>query len=429
MPDKYNIEIRNDEVQEILGQVPNWIVRWGTSIIVALLILFIAGSWVYKSPSVIYEPVSITTENPPARIIARSDGNIESLFVKDGQEVTPNQVLAVIENPANYNDVWTLKQMLDTISPARSAGSIIGNASLTLGEVQPHFEAFKKTYDTYWHFKDLQYHPQKATAIDVELSKLMNLQKQLKNQNAIIYQDYLLLKKQYQRDSTLFAQGVISEQAFDQSKARLLEKELKYHESLSRISEIDLDIVKLEEQKIDNRNDFEGLRTKYLLGLNESFENLNAEIKIWENKYVLRSPIAGKVSFFEFWSTNQYVNTGSTMMMVIPKDQGSIIGKIQLNQDGAGKVKEGQKVIIKLRNYPYLEYGVIEGMVSTISPAAENDMFSVFVDLPDELQTNYGISLDFSYDMEGNAEIITQDNRLIDKLINPIKSVLQRNRM
>ncbi len=427
MNESENIEIRNEEVQEILGNIPHWIVRWGTSIVVGLLLLLIAGSFIYRSPSVIHETITITTENPPAKVIARSDGQIASLFVTDKQPVASGEPLAVIENPAAYQDIWKLKSMLDSISLQNPTRNLSSSTNLDLGEVQPHYESFKKAYDTYWHFHDLQYHPQKAGAIQNELKKYTILLNQLKEQNAIIHDDLLLLRKQYQRDSTLHADGVISDQAMDQSKAKLLQKQLKYHESLSKISETELDIARLQEAQIDNQNNFEQLKKEHQLRLNETYENLKAEINIWENKYVLISPISGNISFMEYWSTNQSVTSGSTVMMVIPKDQGAIIGKMALNQDGAGKVKPGKKVIIKLRNYPYLEYGVLEGNVSAVSMAAENDMFSAFVNLPEKLTTNYGITLDFTHDMEGNAEIITQDIRLIDKLLNPIKSVLKRN--
>jgi HlyD family secretion protein len=427
MPDNYNIEIRNEEVQEIMGQVPSWIVRWGTSLVVGILLLFIAGSFVYKSPSVVHEPVIITTENPPAKVIARADGKIESLFVEDKQHVMPEKPLALIENPANYEDVMKLKFAVNSIDFEDNYDTPLRFSSLNLGEIQPYYETFKKAYDTYAHFHVLDYHPKKSTALKNELKKLNNLLDQLQKQNTIIYEDLLLLRKQFRRDSTLHAEGVISDQAIDQSKAKLLQKQLKYHESLSRMSEIELDIARLEEVQIDNENEFAELNKTYFLQLKESFENLNAQITIWENTYVLKSPIEGTVSFSEFWSTNQSVNQGSTIMVVIPENEGSVIGKISLGQDGAGKVKEGQKVIIKMKNYPYLEYGVLEGRVSSISMAAENDMFSVFVELPDELITNYGKVLDFSHDMEGNAEIITQSARLVEKLINPVKSILKRN--
>ena len=48
------------------------------------------------------------------------------------------------------------------------------------------------------------------------------------------------------------------------------------------------------------------------------------------------------------------------------------------------------------------------------------------VEFPEILTTNYGKTLTFSQEMTGTAEIITEDLRLIDKFINPIKAVIKK---
>jgi len=48
------------------------------------------------------------------------------------------------------------------------------------------------------------------------------------------------------------------------------------------------------------------------------------------------------------------------------------------------------------------------------------------VDFPEKLLTNYGKELVFSQEMTGSAEIITEDLRLLDKFLNPIKAVIRK---
>jgi HlyD family secretion protein len=38
------IELRSEEIQDILGQVPNWIVRWGTVVVLLTVLVILAGS-------------------------------------------------------------------------------------------------------------------------------------------------------------------------------------------------------------------------------------------------------------------------------------------------------------------------------------------------------------------------------------------------
>jgi HlyD family secretion protein len=50
-------------------------------------------------------------------------------------------------------------------------------------------------------------------------------------------------------------------------------------------------------------------------------------------------------------------------------------------------------------------------------------VYMLEVEFPNKLKTNYGKELTFSQEMTGSAEIITEDLRLLDKFINPIKEV------
>ncbi len=50
----------------------------------------------------------------------------------------------------------------------------------------------------------------------------------------------------------------------------------------------------------------------------------------------------------------------------------------------------------------------------------------VLVDFPDQLKTNYGTRLDFKAEAKGTAEIITNDRRLIERLFDNLKYVMEK---
>jgi HlyD family secretion protein len=93
---------------------------------------------------------------------------------------------------------------------------------------------------------------------------------------------------------------------------------------------------------------------------------------------------------------------------------------------GAGKVKVGQQVNIKFLNYPHIDFGMVMGVIKSISLIASDNNYTVEVDLPDGLKTSYGEELPFSHQMQGYAEIITEDIRLLERIFKPIKSILKR---
>ena len=59
----------------------------------------------------------------------------------------------------------------------------------------------------------------------------------------------------------------------------------------------------------------------------------------------------------------------------------------------SGKVKTGQKVNIRLQNFPENEYGILRGIVTNVSlvPVQTGDAvyYAVEVSLPDNLVTTY----------------------------------------
>ena len=43
------IELRSEEVQEVMGQIPAWIVRWGITILfIVVLVLLVGGGWMLE---------------------------------------------------------------------------------------------------------------------------------------------------------------------------------------------------------------------------------------------------------------------------------------------------------------------------------------------------------------------------------------------
>lgn len=87
-------------------------------------------------------------------------------------------------------------------------------------------------------------------------------------------------------------------------------------------------------------------------------------------------------------------------------------------------MKIGQKVSIKLDSYPYMEFGLVQGIVQAISLMPYEKNYLVDVSLPHGLRTNYGKTLQFSQEMPGTADIITEEMTLFDRIYNPIRSIL-----
>ncbi len=427
-----NIEIRSDEVQDILGMIPSWIVRWGTVVILVTVLVIIAGSWLLRYPDIKRADITVTTEYPPATLFARTDGQIQSLFVEDSQYVEMNTHLAVIENPADYTDVISLKydiEELRTVIPDFELDEFIEHEnSYTLGVIQSTYSEFIKSYQDYRHLLELDYYAQKIRSLDKEIRQYEQYSDRLEGQSRILRQQLDLAQRQYDRDSGLLVQGHMAPAELEQSEALRNEKEFDYEDSRVKLSSTQIEISRLNEEKLDYELRAVEEKQEQQREMMAAFDKLIAEVDIWEQQYLLEAPIDGLISFTRIYAENQNVRNGDKVLTVIPSEKGEIIGKIDLPMEGAGKVKPGQTVNIQFANFPHLEYGMVRGTIRSISQVPDNRQYTVEVELPDPLVTNYGIPIPFTQGMLGRAEIITDDRRLLERIFSPIRSVITEQR-
>jgi hypothetical protein len=156
---------------------------------------------------------------------------------------------------------------------------------------------------------------------------------------------------------------------------------------------------------------------------------MRAAITGWEQDNLLRAPVGGTVSYFRELRDNQYVAAAEPMVAVLPASAG-LVGRVTLNGMGAGKVKAGQRVIIRFESYPHQEYGTVEGRVVRVSQlgfqpdarAPEVTTFQVEVSMPKGLVTSYGRRLEFRQEMRGDVDVVTKDMRLLQRIFNQIRS-------
>jgi multidrug efflux pump subunit AcrA (membrane-fusion protein) len=430
MEDKKNqkIEIRSEEVQDILGQVPSWIVRWGTVVILATVLILLAGSMIIKYPDKKRAEIRVTTENPPADLIARSNGQIEDLFVKDSQSVTINTHLAVIENSADYSSVislqYDIEEIRTIIANMDREQYIPLNNTYSLGDIQSAYAEFINKYNDYFQFLDLDFHARTIESIQEEKRKFEIFNNQLNAQVKILNKDYELAQRQYNRDLKLYNDSVIPDAEIDKSEAHKLAAQLKWEESRSKMSANGIEIQKLDQTILDLKLKAQNEKEQKQTDVREAFEKMIAQIDMWEQNYLLKAPIDGIVSFIGFWSETQNVLAGDKVMTIIPADKGEIIGRIDLPMEGSGKVEIGQTVNIQFINFPHLEYGMVKGIIRTISQVPNDKLYKVEVGLPNGLTTYYNREIPFKQEMMGRAEIITDNRVLIERIFSPIRSVI-----
>ena len=174
-------------------------------------------------------------------------------------------------------------------------------------------------------------------------------------------------------------------------------------------------------------------RAEYERALEQSRQQLLAQIAQWREQYVITSPAEGCVSLQRYWSRNQHVSTGEVIASVVPNGELAVVGRMQVASASFGKVRTGQQVLVKLNGFPYMEFGVLHGTVHSISAVPEQQqtqsgtsiVYTVEVEFPADLRTSYRRELPLIQQMDGSGEIITDDMRLIEQFIRPIVSLFK----
>ncbi|MFH4965882.1 HlyD family efflux transporter periplasmic adaptor subunit [Gaetbulibacter sp. M235] len=425
---KFETQIRSEEVQDILSKVPHWMIRWGNVLFLSLIIMLLVISWFIKYPDVIVSEALITTQIPPQKVFAKTNGKFDVIMVKDNELVNINQPLAIIENTANYNDVFKLASIVDTIPVNNQMFNfpITDLPFLFLGDIETSYALFENNYIQYILNKKLQPFTNENFANKLSIYEINERLQNLESQKQLNQSELQFKKKALERNKELFEKGVISTQEYESKQLEFLQSERNFKNinvSISQLQESKNNALKALRDTDINKIKQEMTLLKKVI---QSFNQLKKSIKEWEAIYVLKSKINGRVTFLNYWNKNQVVNQDALVFSIIPSENSSFIAKLKIPTLNSGKIKVGQLANIKIDNYPEAEFGTLKSKIVKVSIFPDKDgLYLIDASLPKELITSYNKKIEFKQEMSGSAEIITEDLHLIERFFYQIKNVFK----
>lgn len=416
----------SEEAREILGRIPSWIVRWGITVVFIVFVGIIIGCYFIKFPDKISAPISLTTHNPPVELIARSTGLIDSIFVDTQMDVNEGQVVGLIHNTADFETVINIEQRLtddnlNSLSELSNADWLYDKYNL--GELQNSFVIFTSACAEYKHYLTLKSIAKRRRIILNQIEKQKEYYQKQLVQNELTEKDLLFEYKSHARDSILYDREVISITDYEQSYRSLIQKESSKKSLDAALISTELNILQMEQQLVELSIQYDEDINSLEQRINDALQDFKTQLKAWRYQYLLISPIDGSITFTKYWAPNQTIKTGDRFASVVPTQSPTVLGRCVVPTTGFGKVAFGQIVFIKLNGYPYMEYGMLKGNISNISQVPEQGGYIVEISLPNDLVTTYKKQIPLIQEMDGVAEIITKDQRLITRFIEPIRAL------
>ena len=422
-----SFELRSEEVQDILSKVPNWMIRWGTVLIFSIIVLMFVVSWFLKYPDIVSTEVVITTNIPPEKMIAKASGRIQDILISDKSNVKANTPLAVIENASNYEDIFKLKRELEAFQKRDFVNFPFAQfKNAQFGDIESTFASFQKDYLANSLNKNLTPYKVESSAQKSENVQIKERLALLIQQKSINEQELQLQRSDLARYTKLHDKGVVSDQEFESKKMNFLQAEKNYKNLLTSISQLQSSLI--DNAKAIKGNEINDVKETVNLdrSLSQSFYQLKKAIKDWELNYVLQSGIDGQVTFTKVWIKNQTVTSGEEVFSVVPSTGKGYIGKLKAPSQNSGKIKVGQKVNVRLLNYPDREFGMLKGKVQNIALVPDKDgNIAIDVVLPEGMKTSYKKTVPFQQEMRGSAEIITEDLRLLERVLYQFRDMLK----
>jgi hemolysin D len=349
-------------------------------------------------------------------------GKITEVLVEEGETVTAGQVLAQLDPERAEGEINRLEQMLlaynvelqqkqSLLKQIRLKASIweqIANA-----EIQAQESAIAIVTQKAQTTRQLLTAYQLDMAAHQERLDRLNPLKEV----GAISQEFIFQAQQSLQDSnlnTLRTQGDLATtiKETERLQAELAQKQAQKSktqlEAQQQIQQLEVEITQLQGKIADTQSLIKSAQTE----LQQSF---------------LKSPTAGMILSLELQNTGEVVEPGQTVAEIAPQDSPLVLSAVIPSQE-AGFITEGMPVKVKFDAYPYQDYGVVSGEVSSISANAKTDeklgtFYQIEVALKRDYITQNDAKIQLKLGQTAQADIIIRQRRIADVIFDPIKQL------
>jgi multidrug resistance efflux pump len=419
----------SDDMQDIITTVPAWILRWGITLFFIILVLLLSLSAFIKYPDIVKTQLKITSPDMPKQVVPKITGKLVKLLINNNDVVKTDQPLAYIESTASHDKVLLLlsqlKHLQDQLAQNKTLDRTLFNNATNneLGELQAAYQSFFQSYITYKSTIEDGFLLKKRTYLQQDAAALNRQTSQLHSEKQLQQRDFDLAEQEYNMHKKLEKEKV-------ETLAELRQQESKYLSKKAPVIQTDAALITASTNALAKQKEIMELDNQVQEEKSKFSQALNSIISLaedWKSKYILTASQAGRVTFAGIIQRNQVITAGQDIFYINAGNE-QFFGEMSIPQDNLGKVKEGQEVLVKLRSYPFEEYGMLRGKVSYLSDVPYKDsIFISRVSFLSKQSSDLKKPVHLKQGMMADAEIITQDATILQRLTRNITKALNSN--
>ena len=418
MNQKKDIFIEGENIENLFSDDLHPFLKWGMTWLFVVGFALFGMTYFLKWPEVIKVPALLSSSNSPTPVMPKVQAAVTEIYFKNGEEVKEGDVIVELANTANQQDIDQVNSLIDQLDSLYQTNI---EAAVTLpisyfeldelGEIQSSYEQFLKAYSDLKFALSDEYLSSKLSLIFSRYRTLNDLGVNLKLQRNTIYKELENEKRRYKGEKMLFDKGSISAYDLQNAESAVHAKRLSFQNIKNSIIQNDRQKQDLLEQKIQLTQGIEGQKNTFV----QAYKGLKSTVAQWKYSYVIKSPKDGQISIPYSVQKGSPINPQNPVFFIL--DKGSLpIVQVKLSQRNINKIDSTKEVRIRLDAYPYEDYGVLTGHILTRSSMPVEGLYDAQVALDSGLKTSFGQNVDFINGLQGEAEIVLDDERLMLRL-------------
>jgi len=431
---------REAAIQDMMGKPPGWLLHSGLGAIAIVLVVSLSLTAFIRYPEKVEAPFLLQTEKVPLALHAGAMNVIDTVFARSGTTVLPGDTLVVFRSEVDWREIRTLdhwlvevEQNLYVRSPTATdmpVAEVLDGKLNTLPEasnypatVQNPLVNLRTALSARKSYLQTSGITAEINAYEREITDAERLSTSLNRQVTFYEKELGYQQKRTERMAGLEADGIVSTQELEEVTSQTITAHRQREVLVSSDIQNQLRVQQLRQQILQRRLTHREKLADFDRQLLVELKRIRNALNEYRERYVMTTREAGILDWQPFVRAQAMVSPSDPLgyLMTSAVEEEKIV-RIKLPSTGQGKVAIGDRVILDFAAYPSREYGQVEGKLVSLAPVAIPDQGGGYirlatVALPDSLNTSYGKTLLFRYNLTGTAFVITAERTLLQRVL------------